>query len=176
MFTPTYSNVLMSITLYSVTTHAFEIVSVTEYLFCYARDTVHIHVCILWHCRTKAHLGSGQFGTVNKGVWHSPRSQQDVAIKLLQDGAPEQDRVKFLQEAAIMGQFSHPNIISLLGVVTLGEPVSDIPNTYVHTTLCDIVSVLMMMCYVCEGNDYYGVDGEWRPEEESTQHETNVRS
>ena len=33
----------------------------------------------------------------------------------------------------------------------------------------------MMMCYVCEGNDYYGVDGEWRPEGESTQHETNVR-
>lgn len=32
--------------------------------------------------------------------------------------------MKFLQEAAIMGQFSHPNIISLLGVVTLGEPVS----------------------------------------------------
>ena len=34
-------------------------------------------------------------GAVNKGVWHCPRNQQDVAIKLLQDGAPEQDRVKF---------------------------------------------------------------------------------
>ena len=32
--------------------------------------------------------------------------------------------IKFLQEAAIMGQFHHPNIIKLHGVVTTGEPVS----------------------------------------------------
>ncbi|CAI8026550.1 Ephrin type-B receptor 1-B (Fragment), partial [Geodia barretti] len=70
------------------------------------------------------HLGSGEFGTVNKGVWEgSPDKSREVAIKLLQKGASEESQVKFLQEAALMGQFSHPNIISLLGVVTLGEPV-----------------------------------------------------
>jgi len=33
--------------------------------------------------------------------------------------------VKFLQEAAISGQFRHPNVVKLLGVVTVGEPVSN---------------------------------------------------
>lgn len=80
--------------------------------------------------RTEEHLGSGQFGTVNKGVWQCPRGNQNVAIKLLQKGATDDNHVKFLKEAAIMGQFSHPNIISLLGVVTLGEPVSQC--TYIY--------------------------------------------
>ena len=47
-----------------------------------------------------------------------------VAVKMLKTGACEQEKVKFLQEAAINGQFHHPNIVKLLGVVTMGEPVS----------------------------------------------------
>ena len=47
-----------------------------------------------------------------------------VAVKVLNSGASEIDRVKFLQEAAIMGQFYHPNIVRLLGVVTVGKPVN----------------------------------------------------
>ena len=47
----------------------------------------------------------------------------DVAIKTLRPSANETDRVKFLQEAAINGQFRHPNIVQLHGVVTVGEPV-----------------------------------------------------
>ena len=45
-------------------------------------------------------------------------------MKMLQPGAPEEDAVRFLQEAAINGQFRHPNIVQLLGVVTVGKPVS----------------------------------------------------
>ena len=41
---------------------------------------------------------------------------EKVAVKTMEDGASEGDRVKFLQEAAIMGQFDHPNIIKLIGV------------------------------------------------------------
>ncbi len=48
----------------------------------------------------------------------------EVAVKTLKEGAGEGDKVKFLQEAAIMGQFSHPNVVKLYGVVTEGEPVS----------------------------------------------------
>ena len=48
----------------------------------------------------------------------------EVAIKTLKKDASEEKRVKFLQEAAIMGQFHHPNIVKLHGVVTVGEPVS----------------------------------------------------
>ena len=64
-------------------------------------------------------LGSGQFGAVHKGVWQSsPDSPPlDVAIKTLKQSSNESDRVKFLQEGAIMGQFRHPNIVKLHGVV-----------------------------------------------------------
>ena len=48
----------------------------------------------------------------------------DVAVKQLQSGASEEEKIKFLQEAAINGQFRHPNIVQLMGVVTVGEPVS----------------------------------------------------
>ena len=33
--------------------------------------------------RTTTKLGSGQFGCVNKGVWHSSEGPVDVAIKTL---------------------------------------------------------------------------------------------
>ena len=71
-----------------------------------------------------SHLGSGQFGTVYKGVWVSPNGEVEVAVKTLNEGSGEEDRVKFLQEAAIMGQFKHPNVVEMYGVVTQGEPVS----------------------------------------------------
>jgi hypothetical protein len=77
------------------------------------------------HIRITEHLGSGQFGTVNKGVWQ--RGEEggvvEVAVKMLQEGTSEQDTVRFLQEAAINGQFRHANIVQLLGVVTVGKPV-----------------------------------------------------
>ena len=75
-------------------------------------------------CRIKSTLGSGQFGEVLKGLWESPMGSVDVAVKHLQPGASEEDKIKFLQEAAINGQFRHPNVVQLMGVVTLGEPVS----------------------------------------------------
>ena len=75
-------------------------------------------------CRITEHLGSGQFGTVNKGLWYSPMGSLEIAVKMLQSTATEEGRVKFLQEAAIMGQFRHPNVVKLHGVVTVGKPVS----------------------------------------------------
>ncbi len=48
----------------------------------------------------------------------------ELAVKTLKPGASEEDEVKFLQEAAIMGQFNHRNIVKMYGVVTLGKPVS----------------------------------------------------
>ena len=51
----------------------------------------------------------------------------EVAVKTLRSDAVEGDRVSFLQEAAIMGQFRHPNIVTLMGVVTIGNPVRWLP-------------------------------------------------
>ena len=47
-----------------------------------------------------------------------------VAVKSLKDGVDPHERLLFLQEAAIMGQFRHRNLVRLYGVVTQGEAVS----------------------------------------------------
>ena len=76
------------------------------------------------NCRIHGHLGSGQFGSVEKGLWRAGAKGTPVALKLLKEGSSEEDKVKFLQEAAIMAQFRHPNVVSLYGVVSNAEPVS----------------------------------------------------
>ena len=69
-------------------------------------------------------LGSGQFGGVQVAVWNSTKGKHEVAIKTLNPSSTKpEDKVKFLQEAAIMAQFRHPNVIQLYGIVTDGEPV-----------------------------------------------------
>ena len=68
-------------------------------------------------------LGSGQFGGVQIGIWNG---SSEVAVKTLNPTVTQPDaKVKFLQEAAIMAQFRHPNVIQLYGIVTDGEPVGD---------------------------------------------------
>ena len=42
--------------------------------------------------------------------------EREVAVKSLADGSTEEKRIQFLQEAATMGQFKHPNVITLHGV------------------------------------------------------------
>ena len=69
-------------------------------------------------------LGAGQFGEVYKGELQIPYGCVNVAVKLVKNGAPQEERVKLLQEAAIMGQFRHKHIACLVGMVTVGELVS----------------------------------------------------
>ena len=85
-----------------------------------------------------------EFGTVAKGMWqvcihlryhvvHSLINYSTViqgsgggttvAVKML-NSTSDGDRVRFLQEGAIMGQFRHDNIVALCGLVLKGEPVS----------------------------------------------------
>ena len=73
--------------------------------------------------RTQEALGTGNFGVVLKGLWNTASGPEPVAVKTLKINTTS-NIIKFLQEAAIMGQFHHPNIIKLHGVVTTGEPVS----------------------------------------------------
>ena len=62
-------------------------------------------------------LGKGEFGMVYKGEWtSSPGGPVQVAVKTLHS-QEEENRYKLLKEAAIMGQFSHPNVVRLYGVV-----------------------------------------------------------
>ncbi len=66
-------------------------------------------------------LGSGQFGKVFKATWDIHPHKLELAVKTLKTGASDKDRVMMLQEAAIMGQFNHTNVIKMYGVVTLDE-------------------------------------------------------
>ncbi|XP_032824134.2 ephrin type-A receptor 4-like [Petromyzon marinus] len=69
-------------------------------------------------------IGAGEFGEVCSGyLKHPGKKEVCVAIKTLKAGYTEQQRRDFLCEASIMGQFDHPNIIRLEGVITKSKPV-----------------------------------------------------
>ncbi|XP_063577744.1 ephrin type-A receptor 6 isoform X7 [Pongo abelii] len=64
-------------------------------------------------------IGAGEFGEVCSGRLKTPGKREiPVAIKTLKGGHMDRQRRDFLREASIMGQFDHPNIIRLEGVVT----------------------------------------------------------
>uniref|UniRef100_A0A3B4CHL1 Ephrin type-B receptor 3 n=1 Tax=Pygocentrus nattereri TaxID=42514 RepID=A0A3B4CHL1_PYGNA len=69
-------------------------------------------------------IGAGEFGEVCRGRLKQPgRKEVTVAIKTLKAGYTERQRRDFLAEASIMGQFDHPNVIHLEGVLTRSCPV-----------------------------------------------------
>ena len=73
----------------------------------------------------------------------------DVAIKVLSDASDETNKVKFLQEAAIMSQFRHPNVIKLYGVVSDGQQVYT-PTTMVRVVIynghyCQIMLIVELL-------------------------------
>ncbi|XP_065899854.1 ephrin type-A receptor 4a-like [Dysidea avara] len=72
--------------------------------------------------RMSQRLGSGEFGVVHLGTWTDGFADPiQVAVKTLNSKCSESDRVKFLREAAIMGQFQHNYIVGLYGVVAEKE-------------------------------------------------------
>ena len=90
----------------------------SEILDARAHDTL-LYACI-FRLQLDKRLGRGAFGTVFKGMWKHIEEgcdlEEEVAVKTLKGKASEEERIKFLQEAAVMGQFVHPNIIRILGV------------------------------------------------------------
>ena len=90
---------------------------------CHNWDTLHVIIlCSLK--RIVGPLGSGHFSVVSRGIWKGPSGQaRDVAVKSLAC-TDQLSKVKFLQEAVIMGQFKHPNVVQLCGSVTEGDAVS----------------------------------------------------
>lgn len=69
-------------------------------------------------------FAAGEFGEVCRGRLKIPGKKENyVAIKTLKGGYTDKQRRDFLSEASIMGQFQHPNIIHLEGIITASCPV-----------------------------------------------------
>ena len=66
----------------------------------------------------------GAFGVVKQGKLH--KGNQEVAVKMLKHRSEQQlssvDRIKFYQEAVIVGQFDHLNVISFYGIIVSAVP------------------------------------------------------
>ena len=74
-------------------------------------------------------LGTGEFGVVFKALFKSKTLgtsryfECEVAVKLTKaDEETATDRDRLLDEATVVAQFSHKNVVSLVGVVTVGSP------------------------------------------------------
>ena len=70
-------------------------------------------------------IGKGNFGDVFRGILASGRNNKvTVAIKSLHTSESDAgNQEMLLSEAALMAQFDHINVIKLIGVVTVGNPV-----------------------------------------------------
>eukprot|EP00050_Salpingoeca_kvevrii_P022337 m.124692 g.124692 ORF g.124692 m.124692 type:complete len:1264 (+) comp9677_c3_seq1:36-3827(+) len=68
-------------------------------------------------------LGRGAFGAVTQGIL-SCQGDRDVvvAIKSLFGGRDKDEQLSFLMEARVLHLVRHPNVVSLLGVVTVESP------------------------------------------------------
>ncbi len=52
------------------------------------------------------------------------KEEKEIAVHLRQSDSSEDEKIKFLQEAAILVQFKHPNVITFYGVLVDGLQVS----------------------------------------------------
>ncbi|XP_075431596.1 tyrosine-protein kinase Fes/Fps [Ascaphus truei] len=66
-------------------------------------------------------IGKGNFGEVFSGRLLADNTP--VAVKTCRDTLPPDLKDKFLLEARILKQYSHPNIVKLIGVCTLKHPI-----------------------------------------------------
>ncbi|KAM5192640.1 tyrosine-protein kinase SYK isoform 1-T2 [Mantella aurantiaca] len=62
-------------------------------------------------------LGSGNFGTVKKGVFKTTKSEKQVAVKILKnEGSNTSVQDELLSEARVMQQLDNPYIVRMIGV------------------------------------------------------------
>ncbi|XP_006030858.2 tyrosine-protein kinase Fes/Fps isoform X1 [Alligator sinensis] len=66
-------------------------------------------------------IGRGNFGEVYSGRLRADNTP--VAVKSCRETLPPELKAKFLQEARILKQYNHPNIVRLIGVCTQKQPI-----------------------------------------------------
>ena len=64
------------------------------------------------------------FITVHNGVWSQlDAADKDVRIKMVQPQASDKERKEIRDEALVLSQFFHRNVVELFGVVDHGDKV-----------------------------------------------------
>ncbi|CAF0916466.1 unnamed protein product [Adineta steineri] len=84
----------------------------------------------------KQKLGGGQYGEVYQALWK--RYNKVVAVKTLKETMSLQD---FLEEADVMKDLKHPNLVQLLGICTLEPPYYIITEFMPHGCLLDYLKI-----------------------------------
>ena len=82
----------------------------------------------------------GEFSEVYKGELLDSTGRL-VAVKKLKVGSNPEQKLDFLSEASIMGQFDHPNVIRLEGVVTRSRPLMIITEYVENGSLDEFLKV-----------------------------------
>lgn len=71
-------------------------------------------------------IGHGKFGDVHRGVWVK-KSQNleyfDVAIKKCNKNLSDEHKKRLLEEARLLKQYNHPNIVKFIGVCAQKQPI-----------------------------------------------------
>ncbi|KAK4324510.1 hypothetical protein Pmani_004856 [Petrolisthes manimaculis] len=105
-------------------------------------------------------LGSGQFGVVRHGKLRS----LDVAVKMMKEGTMSED--EFIEEAKVMTQLRHPNLVQLYGVCSRHRPIYIVTEYLLNGSLLHYLrandksllnntDILIDMCVqVCNGMVY----------------------
>ncbi|XP_076827021.1 ephrin type-B receptor 5 isoform X2 [Brachyhypopomus gauderio] len=75
------------------------------------------------HLKIEEVIGAAQFGEVSRGRYRPlGRRELLVAVKTLRWGVTDRERGVFLREAGVLGQFDHPNVLKIEGVITHTPP------------------------------------------------------
>uniref|UniRef100_A0A4W5QB11 receptor protein-tyrosine kinase n=1 Tax=Hucho hucho TaxID=62062 RepID=A0A4W5QB11_9TELE len=75
------------------------------------------------HLKIEEVIGAAQFGEVSRGRYRPlGRREVLVAVKTLRWGVTDREKAVFMTEAGVLGQFDHPNVLKLEGVVTHSPP------------------------------------------------------
>ncbi|XP_045133703.1 tyrosine-protein kinase Btk29A-like isoform X4 [Portunus trituberculatus] len=104
-------------------------------------------------------LGSGQFGVVR----HGKLGSLHVAVKMMKEGTMSED--EFIEEAKVMRQLRHQNLVQLYGVCSKRRPIYIVTEYLCHGSLLNYLrdnertllnnTVVLDMCsQVCNGMEY----------------------
>ena len=86
-------------------------------------------------------IGSGAFGEVYSALSNQSDERiphRDIAVKFVNSNAGPEQKQEFIQEAILMRNFEHPNIVQVYGICTDSEPIGII----MELMQCDLLTFL----------------------------------